>query len=381
MEVDVRARFVGVDLAWSTGRTGVAALDGDGALLSLRRCEPGDDVEGVLRGLGAGVEVVAVDAPLIVGNDTGQRGAEREIGRTWGAFGASAHATNRGTQGEVTRAGRLADALGWDVRPTSRPGRGPVCCIEVYPHPALVGLFELPYRIAYKKGSAAARLPGFRQLIGLLEEHPALRLGGSVRWQEIRDVVMGEPGSGELDRVEDEVDAVVCALVALLWAQRPELLAVYGDGDEGYVVAPPAPRHAAVRPLASSQTAAARAGAREQRWVEGRPTGYGGSANERAWKAAVREAFVGVVMPEGSRVAVTIDVRLQDDQVGRLEPDLDNLVKTTIDALDGVLGARTGTAGQRLEADDVRVARLGASKEAAAGRPAGALVVVEEIVV
>ncbi|WP_298993057.1 hypothetical protein [uncultured Pseudokineococcus sp.] len=78
---------------------------------------------------------------------------------------------------------------------------------------------------------------------------------------------------------------------------------------------------------------------------------------------------------------MTIDVRLHEDQVGRLEPDLDNLVKTTIDALDGVLGARLGTAGQRLEADDVRVARLTASKEASAGRPAGALVIVEEMVV
>ncbi|WP_298991484.1 DUF429 domain-containing protein [uncultured Pseudokineococcus sp.] len=254
MKVNPHARFVGVDLAWSTGRTGVAALDGDGALMSLSRCEPHEDVEGVLRALGAGVEVVAVDAPLVVGNATGQRGAEREIGRTWGAFGASAHATSRSTQGEVTRAGRLAHALGWDVRPTSRPGQGRVCCIEVYPHPVLVGLFQLPYRIAYKKGGSAARLPGFRQLVRLLDEHPALSLGESTRWLEIREVVTGEPGSGDLDRVEDEIDAVVCALVALLWARRPELLAVYGDGDEGYIVAPTAPRHAAVRPLTAPQT-------------------------------------------------------------------------------------------------------------------------------
>ena len=42
------------------------------------------------------------------------------------------------------------------------------------------------------------------------------------------------------------------------------------------------------------------------------------------------------------------------------------LLKATIDALDGVLGVRTGT-GLRVEADDVRVDRITASK-----RPAGA---------
>ncbi len=57
---------------------------------------------------------------------------------------------------------------------------------------------------------------------------------------------------------------------------------------------------------------------------------------------------------------------LGQDQTGRNEPDLDNLIKAAIDALDGVLGVRAGT-GLRVEADDVRVDRITASK-----RPAGA---------
>ena len=62
-----------------------------------------------------------------------------------------------------------------------------------------------------------------------------------------------------------------------------------------------------------------------------------------------------------------------------MEPDLDNLIKSTIDALDAVLGVRSGT-GARLEADDVRVDRIVASKRpAAATEEPGARVTVTEL--
>jgi Holliday junction resolvase RusA-like endonuclease len=95
--------------------------------------------------------------------------------------------------------------------------------------------------------------------------------------------------------------------------------------------------------------------------VLGRPTGYGGSENERRWKAVVRESLQGQVAPEGVRVEVRLEFLLAPEQSGRNEPDLDNLIKSTIDALEGVLGARTGT-GVRVGADDVRVDRIVASK-------------------
>lgn len=59
-------------------------------------------------------------------------------------------------------------------------------------------------------------------------------------------------------------------------------------------------------------------------------------------------------MPAGCRVQVELEFVLDHDQRGRHEPDLDNLIKAAIDALDGGIGPRTGT-GSRVEADDVRV--------------------------
>ena len=105
---------------------------------------------------------------------------------------------------------------------------------------------------------------------------------------------------------------------------------------------------------------------RFERVVHGRPTGYSAGANEQRWKAEVRSAFRDSTLPAGCRVQLDLEFLLGQDQRGRNEPDLDNLIKATIDALVGVLGVRTGT-GRRVEADDVRVDRITASK-----RPAGA---------
>lgn len=115
------------------------------------------------------------------------------------------------------------------------------------------------------------------------------------------------------------------------------------------------------------------------RHVLGRPTGYAGGDHERRWKAAVRDAFADVALPPEVRVQVEAEFVLTAEQRGRREPDLDNLIKSTVDALEAVLGVRSGT-GARVEADDVRVDRIVASKRhARPGEASGAGVVVSEL--
>ena len=129
-----------------------------------------------------------------------------------------------------------------DARPEAA---GPVC-VEVYPHAALVGLFALPYRLAYKKGPVSSRRTGFAELVGLLERWPVLDLDGSP-WRQLTDEVAAATRQVDLDRAEDQLDAVVCAGLALLH-QRGELV-VYGDPLGAHVVAPAPPVHRAIRPL------------------------------------------------------------------------------------------------------------------------------------
>ena len=84
------------------------------------------------------------------------------------------------------------------------------------------------------------------------------------------------------------------------------------------------------------------------------------------------------MLPVGCRVQVEVDFVLDPTQRGRTEPDLDNLIKSPVDALEGVLGVRSGT-GDRTEVDNVRVDRIVASKRPAGpGEDPGARIVVCE---
>lgn len=242
--------FLGVDLGWTTGGTGLAVVDASGALVASARVMSDDEIVAWIAGHAPGVTVAAVDGPLIVTNDVGQRDAERLIGVAFGAFGASAHTTNRARYGGADPRGKvLADRLGWRTDPDSGPGTAASpLCLEVYPHPALIGLFGLDYRLLYKKGTRAQRMAGMAALVGHIASVPELRVHEYPRWAEIVAHV-ATPGPGVLDRVEDELDAVVCAHLAWLWHHRPGTLEVYGDGANGYIVAPPRPDRRPVRPV------------------------------------------------------------------------------------------------------------------------------------
>lgn len=239
--------FLGLDLGWSTGATGIAVVDDWGRLLTSGRVRTDEEIADRVGRLEGRLVVAAVDAPVVVPNQEGHRLAERLLGRAYGAFGASAHVASRRRLGGEPRAMRLARRFGWDVDPDRRTGEGPPVCIEVYPHAAMVGLFGLGYRIGYKKGGVAQRRAGFSELVRLLEAVPELALGDNARWRQLASTAAA-PRPGDLDRIEDEVDAVVCAHVAWLWHHRREALQVYGSAAEGFIVAPPPPGQPAVQP-------------------------------------------------------------------------------------------------------------------------------------
>lgn len=246
--------FVGIDLAWSSGWTGVAALDESGRLLDSGRVRSDGEIAEWIEARVDRLAVVAVDAPLVVPNETGQRVAERLIGRAFGGFGASAHTSNRGRLGgQEPRALRLARQHGWSVDPALPPG-GATVCLEVYPHPAMIALFGLEYRLDYKKGSTQRRAPGFVALVRHLEGVGELRLADAPRWAELRRIVAA-PQPGDLNRIEDELDAILCAHLAWLWHHRRDTLRVYGSLAEGYIVAPPPPSHAPRPRLRAAATA------------------------------------------------------------------------------------------------------------------------------
>ena len=249
-----RALFVGIDLAWGyRARTGFAVVDENGQLVDIQSLLTDEDIRAAVAVLPGVPVVVAVDAPLVVTNLTGQREAEKAIGRAYGRFGASCHTTNLSRTGpEGPRAAALARQHGWTMGPTSRGYADAPVCIEVYPHAALVGLFDLPYRILYKKGTVEVRRAGFADVVRCLESWDVLRLTSSTAWTPLRADIAAAVRHVDLNLVEDQLDAVICAGLALLWHQEGEArLHVFGTVDADHIVAPRPPTHPAVRPAGS----------------------------------------------------------------------------------------------------------------------------------
>lgn len=240
--------YVGVDLAWGDrSPTGVAALDDAGVLRHVGVAGDDDDIVAQLRPFTGGECVVAVDAPLVVTNPSGNRPCEAALNGDFRRFDAGAHPANTGLAwfADGGRGARLCAALDLDLDPRGGASRR---AMEVYPHAASVVLFDLRKTLKYKQKpgrdvgqlrSELLRLIGF--LEGLRGATPSLELRSCPRWDELTAAVRGATRKSELRRAEDPVDAVLCAYIARYAATRPADVTVYGSTETGCIVTPTHP--------------------------------------------------------------------------------------------------------------------------------------------
>jgi predicted RNase H-like nuclease len=126
----------------------------------------------------------------------------------------------------------LGFRIGWDFSVAKEPDK---LMLEVYPHPAMVRLFNLKERIAYKRGRVAERRIQFARLQCLLRE----LLRG--RFQRVRL----DPETDELlncawsKNVEDQTDAFFCALIGYWhWIHLGGKSEILGDLASGFILIP-----------------------------------------------------------------------------------------------------------------------------------------------
>lgn len=250
---------LGIDLAWGErARTGLAALDPGGVLIASTSVVTDDEIAAFVQrwtsvGPGDGL-VAAVDAPLVVPNLTGRRPCEAQVSAAFGRFSAGAYPANRANPAFAAgpRGARLARRFGWSIDPETEMTPSTTLALEVYPHPAMVSLFGLDRVIPYKL-KAGRDLPGLRAAYARLLDHlettcdDVLRLRQSARWAQLRATAAGARRKSELDRIEDEVDAILCAYLAWLWVHDRPSLTVWGDVRDGYIVTPHPPGEGAAR--------------------------------------------------------------------------------------------------------------------------------------
>ena len=229
---------LGVDLAWTARNgSGACALDADGRVVDERILVTDDELLEWVNDLASESAVVAVDAPLLVPNETGRRPCESELSREYGSRWASTHSSNR--QLLLDRHGAIrGEVLAGELR---RSGFGDLwsqtqrTLLEVYPHHAIIEAFGLPRRLAYKKGRIAERRSGLRRLneliLSLAKADPPF-IGPPVA---ITDTMTG----GELKAIEDLLDARICAWVAAVWIRYGDTrVRVFGDAVSGHIVVP-----------------------------------------------------------------------------------------------------------------------------------------------
>ena len=237
--------FVGVDLAWGErSPTGLAAVDDAGVLRHVDVAISDEDVLAQLAPYVGGDCVVAIDAPLVVTNQSGNRPCEAALNRDFRRFDAGAHPANTGLAwfADGGRGARLCSALDLDLDPRSTSGRR---AMEVYPHAASVVLFDLPKTLKYKQ-KQGRDVPQIRsellRLISFVEDlttaTPSLDLTACPQWNALGAAVSAATRKSELRRAEDPIDAVLCAYIARYAMTRPEDVTVYGETATGCIVTP-----------------------------------------------------------------------------------------------------------------------------------------------
>lgn len=247
-------KFIGLDLAWSVRNpSGVAVLEGSraGAHLTYSGLLGSDaEVLAFVDEHAAGPAIIApviiaIDAPLSVPNDAGKRPGEALLGQVFARYQAGAHPANRAAltrynggeiRGEVLKA--ALETRGFVDNPDLRtPGLRRI--IEVYPHAAMVALFQLARTLKYKhKGQGrdvldAAWREYHAHLAALEHADPPLTGLGA-----LLAVDTGTLRGAALKHHEDEADAVMCAYIALYAHRFPERCEVFGTVEEGYILTP-----------------------------------------------------------------------------------------------------------------------------------------------
>jgi predicted RNase H-like nuclease len=243
--------FIGIDLAWSPRNpTGAAVLHSDaGGGKLIDHALIGDDrsiVEYITRHAGTGPAIVAVDAPLWVPNATGRRPGEAEIGRAFARYQAGAHPANRSRLAfdGVVRGEALVAALAeqdFVHAPEVAAGAPVRQVIEVFPHPAMVALFGLERTLKYKakpRRGADLRLSEWRRyqahLAALATADPPLHGQAALIAQDVA-ALRGR----RLKEYEDQVDALMCAYIALYafrWGGAR--CRTFGSFEGGYIFTP-----------------------------------------------------------------------------------------------------------------------------------------------
>lgn len=239
-------RLAGIDLAWKGKTNTSAAAFGnlDGSCLRLTKIHPALECLARLTSVIESEDKLlglAIDAPLIINNESGQRECERQLGREYGARGASCHSSNLGLYPEPAGVMLSLYLKGRGFEHLQNAARGKFQ-IECYPHPAIIEIFNLERRLRYKKGKLSEKIQGqmeLSKLIRALEKSQVISLVISGECHEfLEEEHIGSLTGANLKVNEDVLDSIVCLYICALFATSTKPTKTYGFVEDGYIYVP-----------------------------------------------------------------------------------------------------------------------------------------------
>ncbi|XHX75772.1 MAG: DUF429 domain-containing protein [Stenomitos frigidus ULC029] len=237
-------KFLGIDLGWSSGASGLCCLDWRASRLELIDLRREDDTAAILAWVDTCIApdesgMIAVDAPTLIPNATGMRLCDRLTHKHFGRYHAGAYPANLGLPfaARTVAFGLSLEAKGFHHAPAIVPKQAGRHQIEVFPHPAIVHLFGLERILKYKKGKLADR----RVELARLQQYLCDQLPTLEPALDVSNVLLTEmPLKGAaLKALEDQLDSLICAYVAAhWWYWGLERNIALGNIAEGYIIVP-----------------------------------------------------------------------------------------------------------------------------------------------
>jgi len=240
-------KFIGVDLGWKSQPSGLCCLEwveGKLHLLALDRLEEIADILDWIDNYTAQADaIVAVDAPTIIPNVTGMRSPDKLTHKYFGRYHAGCYPANLSLAfaDRTVNFGIELEKRGFIHAPEITPQKLGRYQIEVFPHPAIVELFDLPLILKYKKGRLLERrLELIRLHQYIVKVLPTFTPKLHLTWAEDSVLFTEIPSTGTaLKALEDRLDSLICAYVAAYWWYwGEEKNIVLGDRTTGYIVIP-----------------------------------------------------------------------------------------------------------------------------------------------
>lgn len=183
---------------------------------------------------GQQIDIVTIDMPVSRGPIHTRRDADQTVSKTFGGQGCGTHSPNQIRPGPLGAA--ITDgfcAHGYPVATCETPSRAAAHLIEVYPHPALLKLLGVSWRVPYKVAKSNRYWPKttVETRISLLRSEFGRILVALSRSIEGIESCLPEVPTvntlADLKRFEDAIDALVCGWVGICYLRGD--IKAYGD--------------------------------------------------------------------------------------------------------------------------------------------------------